>query len=103
MSLGRISSPSSVSIPSRWCGARTASPWCWTSPLTPDLGAQLRGDGAAGRRLAAAHNGRLVDDRGNALDERSLAAIGAQLEAVRLTLAGRGIETGSPLALRLFS
>ena len=34
---------------------------------------------------------------------RALASIGAQLEAVRQTLAARGIETGSPLALRLFS
>jgi ZipA, C-terminal FtsZ-binding domain len=71
--------------------------------LTPDLGPSYEAMALAGRRLAAAHNGRLVDDRGNALDERSLAAIAAQLEAVRLTLAGRGIETGSPLALRLFS
>ena len=57
----------------------------------------------AGRSLAEAHNARLVDDRDNPLDERSLAAIGAQLEAVRQMLAARGIETGSPLALRLFS
>ena len=71
--------------------------------LTPDLGASYEAMALAGRRLADAHNGRLVDDRGNALDERSLAAIAAQLEAVRVTLAGRGIETGSPLALRLFS
>ena len=71
--------------------------------LTPDLGPSYEAMAQAGRRLAAAHSGRLVDDRGNALDERSLAAIAAQLEAVRLTLAGRGIETGSPLALRLFS
>ncbi|HWM42939.1 MAG TPA: cell division protein ZipA C-terminal FtsZ-binding domain-containing protein [Burkholderiales bacterium] len=71
--------------------------------LTPDLGPSYEAMALAGRRLAAAHNGRLVDDRGNALDERSLAAIAAQLEAVRLTLAGRGIDTGSPLALRLFS
>jgi hypothetical protein len=56
-----------------------------------------------GRELAALHGARMVDDRGNALDERALAAIGAQLEAVRQTLAGYGIETGSPLALRLFS
>ena len=49
------------------------------------------------------HRTRLVDDRGNVLDERALASIGAQLEAVRQTLASRGIETGSPLALRLFS
>jgi len=71
--------------------------------LTPDLGASYEAMARAGRRLAESHGARLVDDRGNALDERSLAAIGAQLEAVRQTLAGRGIETGSPLALRLFS
>jgi hypothetical protein len=70
---------------------------------TPDLGGSYEAMARAGRSLAAAHGGRLVDDRGNALDERSLAAIGAQLEAVRQTLAGRGIETGSPLARRLFS
>ena len=57
----------------------------------------------AGRDLAAAHGGRLVDDEGRELDERALASIGAQLEAVRRLLAGRGIEPGSPLALRLFS
>jgi len=57
----------------------------------------------AGRSLAEAHGARLVDDRGNALDERSLASIGAQLETVRQTLANHGVETGSPLALRLFS
>ncbi|HEV3011125.1 MAG TPA: cell division protein ZipA C-terminal FtsZ-binding domain-containing protein [Burkholderiales bacterium] len=71
--------------------------------VTPDLGSSYEAMARAGRSLAASHGGRLVDDRGNALDERSLAAIGAQLEAVRQTLAGRGIETGSPLALRLFS
>lgn len=71
--------------------------------LTPDLGRSYEAMARAGRSLASAHGGRLVDDRGNALDDRSLAAIGAQLEAVRQTLAGRGIETGSPLALRLFS
>jgi len=71
--------------------------------LTPDLGASYEAMARAGRRLAESHGARLVDDRGNALDDRSLAAIGAQLEAVRQTLAGRGIETGSPLALRLFS
>jgi hypothetical protein len=71
--------------------------------LTPDLGRSYEAMVRAGRSLAESHGGRLVDDDGNALDERSLAAIGAQLEAVRQTLAGRGIETGSPLALRLFS
>jgi hypothetical protein len=57
----------------------------------------------AGRQLAQSRGGRLVDDHGRELDERALASIGAQLEAVRRILAGRGIEPGSPLALRLFS
>ncbi len=71
--------------------------------LTSDLARSYEAMALAGRSLAEAHGGRLVDDRGNALDERSLASIGAQLEAVRQGLAARGIETGSPLALRLFS
>ena len=71
--------------------------------LTPDLGASYEAMARAGRALAAAHGGELVDDRGNALDERALAVIGAQIEAVRQTLAAYGIETGSPLAQRLFS
>lgn len=57
----------------------------------------------AGLQLAAAQGGRMVDDNGAALDERALAAIGAQLDAVRRMLLGHGIEPGSPLALRLFS
>lgn len=71
--------------------------------LTPDLGASYEAMARTGRELAAAHGGKLVDDRGNALDERALAVIGAQIEAVRQALAGYGIETGSPLAQRLFS
>lgn len=47
--------------------------------------------------------GKLVDDNGNPLDDRALAGIGAQIEGVRAMLAERGIEPGSPLALRLFS
>lgn len=57
----------------------------------------------AGLQLAQAGGGRIVDDNGTALDERSLAAIGAQLDAVREMLSARGIEPGSALALRLFS
>jgi len=57
----------------------------------------------AAQRLAATSGGRVVDDRGQALDERSLAAIGSQLEAVRKRLSDQGIEPGSALALRLFS
>ena len=53
---------------------------------------------------AARHlGGRLVDDNAAPLDDRTLAAIGAQVEAVRQELLGRGIEPGGPLALRLFS
>ncbi|MGQ0544244.1 MAG: cell division protein ZipA C-terminal FtsZ-binding domain-containing protein [Betaproteobacteria bacterium] len=54
-------------------------------------------------QLAAAGGGRVVDDNGAALDERALATIGAQVDAVGAVLAERGIEPGSPLALRLFS
>jgi len=57
----------------------------------------------AGAQLAAAGGGRLVDDNGNPLDERALAAIGAELEGVRSRLAEAGFEPGSELALRLFS
>jgi ZipA-like protein with FtsZ-binding domain len=56
----------------------------------------------AARRLAES-GGRLVDDNGSALDERALAAIAAQVDAMRRLLAGRGIEPGGALALRLFS
>ena len=71
--------------------------------VTPDLGRSYEAMARAGRALADTHGARLVDDRGNAVDDRSLAAIGAQLEAVRQSLALHGIETGSPLAFRLFS
>ena len=57
----------------------------------------------AGRSLAQSRGGRVVDDAGRELDERALATIGAQLDAVRQRLAACGIEPGSPLALRVFS
>ena len=53
--------------------------------------------------LASILGGRIVDDRGNALDERALGAIGAELEPIRRQLTESGVEPGSPLALRLFS
>lgn len=55
------------------------------------------------RQLAAALGGAMVDDNGTVLDDRALAAIGAQLETVREALEGRGLVPGGPLALRLFS
>jgi hypothetical protein len=57
----------------------------------------------AGRELAETRGGRLVDDTGREIDERALAAIGRELDAVGARLVGCGIEPGSPLALRLFS
>ena len=70
---------------------------------TPEPRASYEAMARAGRQLAQARGGRLVDDTGKELDERALAAIGTQLDAVRERLAGCGIEPGSPLALRVFS
>jgi hypothetical protein len=44
-----------------------------------------------------------VDDNGSPLDERAVAAIAQQLDAVRARLEARGIPPGSPAALRLYS
>jgi FtsZ-interacting cell division protein ZipA len=68
-------------------------------PRTPDLSRSYEAMVRAARQLG----GRLVDDNGNALDDRALAAIGVEVEAMRARLAELGIEPGSPLALRLFS
>ena len=54
-------------------------------------------------RAAKQAGGELIDDNGRPLDDRTLAAIGAQIEAVRQELLGRGIEPGGPLAQRLFA
>jgi ZipA-like protein with FtsZ-binding domain len=68
-------------------------------PRTPDLARTYATMVEAARRLG----GRVVDDNGNNLDERALAAIGVEVESLRGRLAEIGIEPGSPLALRLFS
>ena len=52
---------------------------------------------------ARALGGRLVDDNGNTLDDRALAAIGVEVQSLGARLTEIGIEPGSPLALRLFS
>ena len=68
-------------------------------PRTPELSRTYAAMVEAARRLG----GRVVDDNGNSLDERALAAIGVEVESLRGRLAEIGIEPGSPLALRLFS
>lgn len=70
---------------------------------TPNPGSSYEAMARAGRELARVRGGRLIDDAGHELDERALAAVGRELEAVRARLAGCGIEAGSPLALRVFS
>ena len=72
-------------------------------PRVPDIARSYAAMTRTALQLAAALGGRVADDRGNALDERALAAIGAELEPMRRQLAESGIEPGSPLALRLFS
>jgi FtsZ-interacting cell division protein ZipA len=54
-------------------------------------------------QLAGSLGGSIVDDNGRALDERAVAAIAQQLDAVAAKLSARGIPPGSPAALRLFS
>lgn len=68
-------------------------------PRTPDLEATYAAMAQAARRLG----GRVVDDNGTPLDERALGAIGVEVEALRSRLGEIGIESGSPLAQRLFS
>ena len=72
-------------------------------PRVPDLRRSFQSMAAFARQLAAVLGGNLVDDNGNSLDDRAVAAIGAQLDAVRGAFDARGIATGSAEALRLFS
>jgi hypothetical protein len=55
------------------------------------------------RQLADTLGASLVDDNGRTLDERALAAIGSQLDAVRRALEERGLPPGGALAARLFA
>ena len=72
-------------------------------PRTADLLRAYEAMTRAAKQLAGKLGASVVDDRGNALDDRALAAIEAQLEPMRRRLADAGIEPGSPLAQRLFS
>ena len=72
-------------------------------PRTPDIMRGYEAMTRTAKSLAARLGGSVVDDRGNPLDDRALAAIEAQMEPMRRQLAEGGIQPGSPLALRLFS
>lgn len=55
------------------------------------------------RHIAERLGASIVDDNGRALDERSLMAIGGELEAVRRSMEERGLRPGGSLAVRLFA
>jgi len=72
-------------------------------PRVRDFPRVFRAMAAFASGLAGEVGGTLVDDNRNALDERALQAIAAQLDSVRAQFDQRGIAAGSPAALRLFS
>jgi hypothetical protein len=72
-------------------------------PRTSDIVRAYEVMARTAKQLAARLGGSVVDDRGNPLDDRALAAIEAQMEPMRRQLVEGGIQPGSPLALRLFS
>ena len=72
-------------------------------PRAPDTQRTFDAMVRFGRQLATLVGGTLVDDNGQALDERSVVAIDAQLNVVRRALEAHGMAPGSALALRVFS
>jgi len=72
-------------------------------PRAPDTRRSFEAMARAAQALAGELQGRLVDDNGNALDERALGAIEAELARVAAELSSRGFVPGEALALRLFS
>ena len=71
-------------------------------PRVPDFPRVFQSMARFAAQLAAELGGDLRDDNGNPLDERSLRAIGAQLDTVQAGFDSRGIPPGSESALRLF-
>lgn len=69
----------------------------------PDTRRSFEGMARLAHQLASVLGGSIVDDNGQALDERAVAAIALQLDSVRAKLEARGLTPGSPTALRLFS
>lgn len=70
---------------------------------TPDTRRSFESLARLAHQLAAVLGGSIVDDNGNVLDERAVAAIAQQLEAVAAQLRAHGITPGSATALRLFA
>lgn len=86
---------------------REAAPQALTLELdvtrAPDTRRSFESMARLAHQLAAVLGGNIVDDNEQALDERAVAAIAAQLDAVSARLEARGVTPGSPTALRLFS
>jgi FtsZ-interacting cell division protein ZipA len=70
---------------------------------TPETRRSFESMARLAHQLSSALGGSMVDDNGNALDERAVAAIAQQLDAVCARLEAQRIAPGSPAALRLFS
>ena len=70
---------------------------------TPETRRSFESMARLAHQLSSALGGSMVDDNGNALDERAVAAIAQQLDAVCARLEAQGVAPGSPAALRLFS
>jgi FtsZ-interacting cell division protein ZipA len=70
---------------------------------TPDARRAFESMARLARHLAAALEGSVVDDNGQPLEERAVAAIAGQLDAVCSRLEAGGIAPGGAAALRLFS
>ena len=69
----------------------------------PDTRRSFEAMARLAHQLASVLGGSIVDDNGNVLDERAVAAIAVQLDSVRARLEAQGVPPGSPTALRLFS
>jgi FtsZ-interacting cell division protein ZipA len=69
----------------------------------PDTRRSFESMARLAHQLASVLGGSIVDDNGSVLDEKAVAAIAQQLDAVRARLEAQGIAPGSPTALRLFS
>ena len=88
-------------------GLRDAAPDALTLALdvarVPDTRRSFESMTRFAHHLATTLGGSMVDDNGNALDERAVTAIAQQLDAVRARLEEQGLPPGGPAALRLFS